>query len=278
MKKVNFDYKGTNPRASRIYRAIIGAFPGCRSRAQWLICLSTAAKITDAEAAEIVSRYSSASGVWGMLPETEQIAAVERIARNLPKMAQKLAMRRTVAAIRADIDNGGDGNSVRGKFPAYVRWMLDKRGNVTASAVEQITADAFCYLPATLARADETGSSYIKAIINALDRAANAEYSFRNPGRLSKSGGVGASLDALNESGERAKLGTDGDRAVSRVTENSVLNRIRVSEALNSADGEILRLYAMGYKSAEMERITGIPAATIRQRISRFQRRDGAEA
>lgn len=278
MKKFGFNYTSTNSRASRLYQAMIAAFPELRSRAQWLICLSTAAKITDAEASEIVARYNTASGLWAMLPETEQVSTVSRLAAALPKMAQKLAMRRTVAEIRADIENGGTGNSVKASFPAYVRWMLDKRGNVTREAVEQITADAFCYLPATLARADENGSSYIKAIINALDRAANAEYSFRNPGRLSKSGGVGASLDEMNETGERAKLGTGEAGTTSRTTENSVLNRLRIAEALNSADGEILRLYAMGYKSPEMERITGIPAATIRQRISRFQRRDGAEA
>lgn len=277
MKKANFNYTSTNSRASRIYQAMVSAFPELRSRAQWLICLKAAARMSDAEAAEIVNRYSNASGLWAMLPEDEKVSTVSRLAASLPKMAQKLAVRRTIAEIRADIDNGGNGNNVRGKFPAYVRWMLDKKGNVTRAAVEQITADAFCYLPATLARADENGSSYIKAIINALDRAANAEYSFRNPGRLSKSGGVGASLDEMNETGERAKLGTDGDRNICRTTESSALNRARIAEALNSADGEILRLYAMGYKSAEMERITGIPAATIRQKIHRFQTRNGGE-
>lgn len=270
MKKANFDYKGTNSRASRLYQAMIAAFPECRSRQQFYICLKAAAKMTDAEAAEIVSRYSSASGIWAMLPESEKVETVQKLAATLPARAERLSAARTFRAIE-------NGKNARARFPYFVQWMLDKRGNVTAEAVEIVAGGAWIYLDKYLTRADETGKSYVAALMDAVQAAAQAEYRFRNPGAHSRNGGPMESLDALNESGERAKLGTDGDRNVCRTTENSALNRARIREALNSKDGEILRLYAMGYKSAEMEKIVGIPAAAIRQKIHRFQTRNGGE-
>lgn len=268
MKKSNFEYRATSARASRLYQAMIAAFPELRSRAQWLICLKAAAKMTDAEAAEIVFRYSSASGIWAMMPETEKIETVQKLAATLPARAERLSAAQTFRAIE-------NGKNARARFPHFVQWMLDKRGNVTAASVEIVAGGAWLYIDKYMARADETGKSYVAALMDAVQAAAQAEYRFRNPGAHSRNGGPMESLDALNESGE--KLGTDGDRAISRTTENSALNRARISEALNGKDGEILRLYAMGYKSAEMEKIVGIPAAAIRQKIHRFQARNGGE-
>lgn len=245
MKK-NFNYAETSRRASLLYQSIIAVDPSLRGRGQWYICLREAAAMTDAEAAKIAGETLPASRIWDFLPESEKIQTVKRFSATVYNRAAR-----------------------NGRY--YADWMLSENGKVAPAAVELVFTDAFCYLPDMLAKADQTGKSYIVAVLRAVDRACYAENSFRHPGKHSRSGGTGASLDEINESGEKAKLGSDALRNVSRPAEDRVLSRIAIENSLNSRDSAILKLSALGYSSKEISEKLDLSDCNVRQRLHRIR-------